>query len=255
MNTHEISITQSQSANHPMACRLVFAPRMRRDGAAPLIGSSAVMRACAIASSAWRRPTSSRSSTARAAPAKSWWRGRFTRSARAGAGRSCRSTARRSSRRCSRPSCSASKTARRPACADARGKFECADGGTLFLDEVADLSLSAQAKLLRALQDLAVERVGGNGLHRVNTRVVAATNKKLSGLVEARQFRADLFYRLAGIEIQVPPAAGTPRRHPRARVVLSRAARQTRVGSRCRAPPATRCSPTTGQATSASSSA
>ncbi len=86
-----------------------------------------------------------------------------------------------------------------------RGKFECADGGTLFLDEVADLSLSAQAKLLRALQDFAVERVGGHGLHHVNTRVVAATNKKLSGLVEARLFRADLFYRLAGIEIQVPP--------------------------------------------------
>ena len=86
-----------------------------------------------------------------------------------------------------------------------RGKFECADGGTLFLDEVADLSLSAQAKLLRALQDFAVERVGGHGLHRVNTRVVAATNKKLPGLVKARLFRADLFYRLAGIEIQVPP--------------------------------------------------
>ena len=86
-----------------------------------------------------------------------------------------------------------------------RGKFECADGGTLFLDEVADLSLTAQAKLLRALQDLAVERVGGNGLHQVNTRVIAATNKKLFALVEARQFRADLFYRLAGIEIQVPP--------------------------------------------------
>lgn len=86
-----------------------------------------------------------------------------------------------------------------------RGKFECADTGTLFLDEVADLSLSAQAKLLRAIQDLAVERVGGSGLHRVNLRVVAATNKKLSGLVENRLFRADLFYRLAGIEVQVPP--------------------------------------------------
>jgi transcriptional regulator with PAS, ATPase and Fis domain len=86
-----------------------------------------------------------------------------------------------------------------------RGKFECADGGTLFLDEVADLSLSAQAKLLRALQDFTIERVGGQGPHRVNTRVVAATNKKLSGLVQSRQFRADLFYRLAGIEIQVPP--------------------------------------------------
>jgi transcriptional regulator with PAS, ATPase and Fis domain len=86
-----------------------------------------------------------------------------------------------------------------------RGKFECADGGTLFLDEVADLSLSAQAKLLRALQDLAIERVGGNGLHHVNTRIVAATNKRLAGLVQTRMFRADLFYRLSGIEIHVPP--------------------------------------------------
>ncbi len=86
-----------------------------------------------------------------------------------------------------------------------RGKFECADGGTLFLDEVADLSQAAQAKLLRALQDLAIERVGGNGVHRVNTRVIAATNKKLSALVQSRMFRADLFYRLSGIEIYVPP--------------------------------------------------
>ena len=86
-----------------------------------------------------------------------------------------------------------------------RGKFECADGGTLFLDEVGDLSLLAQAKLLRALQDLSVERVGGNGLHRVNTRVVAATNRKLALAVEGRTFRADLFYRLSGIEIHVPP--------------------------------------------------
>jgi transcriptional regulator with PAS, ATPase and Fis domain len=86
-----------------------------------------------------------------------------------------------------------------------RGKFECAEGGTLFLDEVADLSMPAQAKLLRALQDLAIERVGGNGVHRVNTRVVAATNKKLPGLVQTRLFRADLFYRLSGIDIHVPP--------------------------------------------------
>jgi transcriptional regulator with PAS, ATPase and Fis domain len=86
-----------------------------------------------------------------------------------------------------------------------RGKFECAHGGTLFLDEVADLSLAAQAKLLRALQDLAIERVGGNVPHRVNTRIIAATNKKLPALVHARLFRADLFYRLSGIEIHVPP--------------------------------------------------
>jgi transcriptional regulator with PAS, ATPase and Fis domain len=86
-----------------------------------------------------------------------------------------------------------------------RGKFEHSDMGTLFLDEVSDLSLSAQAKLLRAVQDLAVERVGGTGSKRVNTRIVAATNRPLSGLVEKGLFRADLYYRLSGVEIHVPP--------------------------------------------------
>lgn len=85
-----------------------------------------------------------------------------------------------------------------------RGKFEHADGGTLFLDEVSDLSLSAQAKLLRAIQDLSVERVGGNGVHRVDIRIVAATNRSLSDLVERRLFRPDLFYRLSGVDIRVP---------------------------------------------------
>lgn len=86
-----------------------------------------------------------------------------------------------------------------------RGKFEHADGGTLFLDEVSDLSTSAQAKLLRAIQDLAVERVGGNGTHRVDIRIVAATNRALPELVERRVFRADLYYRLSGVDIRVPP--------------------------------------------------
>jgi transcriptional regulator with PAS, ATPase and Fis domain len=86
-----------------------------------------------------------------------------------------------------------------------RGKFEHSDMGTLFLDEVSDLSLSAQAKLLRAVQDLSVERVGGTGSKRVNTRIVAATNRPLSGLVEKGLFRADLYYRLSGVEIHVPP--------------------------------------------------
>jgi transcriptional regulator with PAS, ATPase and Fis domain len=86
-----------------------------------------------------------------------------------------------------------------------RGKFEHADGGTLFLDEVSDLSLSAQAKLLRAIQDLAVERVGGTGTRRVDTRIVVATNKPLSDLVARGLFRTDLFYRLSGVEIHVPP--------------------------------------------------
>jgi DNA-binding NtrC family response regulator len=85
-----------------------------------------------------------------------------------------------------------------------RGKFEQADGGTLFLDEVSDLSGTAQAKLLRALQDLAIERVGGQGTHRVDLRIIAATNKGLGGLVERRQFRADLFYRLSGVDVRVP---------------------------------------------------
>ena len=86
-----------------------------------------------------------------------------------------------------------------------RGKFEHSDMGTLFLDEVSDLSLSAQAKLLRAVQDLAVERVGATGSKRVNTRIVAATNRPLSGMVEKGLFRADLYYRLSGVEIHVPP--------------------------------------------------
>ncbi len=85
-----------------------------------------------------------------------------------------------------------------------RSKFEYADGGTLFLDEVSDLSLSAQAKLLRAIQDLTVERVGATGGRRVDVRIVAATNRALSGLVANGLFRADLFYRLSGVEVQVP---------------------------------------------------
>jgi transcriptional regulator with PAS, ATPase and Fis domain len=86
-----------------------------------------------------------------------------------------------------------------------RGKFELADGGTLFLDEVSDLSMSAQAKLLRAIQDLAVERVGANGTHKVDIRIVAATNRGLAELVERRLFRPDLYYRLSGVDIRVPP--------------------------------------------------
>ena len=86
-----------------------------------------------------------------------------------------------------------------------RGKFENADAGTLFLDEVSDLSISAQAKLLRAIQEVAVERVGGNGARRVDTRIIVATNRSLAGLVAQGLFRADLYYRLGGVEIHVPP--------------------------------------------------
>ena len=86
-----------------------------------------------------------------------------------------------------------------------RGKFEHADGGTLFLDEVSDLAPSAQAKLLRAIQELVVERVGGHTSRRVDTRIVVATNKDLRELAACGQFREDLFYRLSGVELHVPP--------------------------------------------------
>jgi transcriptional regulator with PAS, ATPase and Fis domain len=85
------------------------------------------------------------------------------------------------------------------------GKFEHAHGGTLFLDEVTDLSAAAQAKLLRAIQEMSVERVGGIGGRRVDTRIIAATNQRLSELVARGRFRLDLFYRLHGVEIVVPP--------------------------------------------------
>lgn len=86
-----------------------------------------------------------------------------------------------------------------------RGKFEAAHGGTLFLDEISDLSPAAQAKLLRAIQDLSVERVGGTATRRVETRIIVATNQPLADLVEKGRFRLDLFYRLNGIDVQVPP--------------------------------------------------
>jgi transcriptional regulator with PAS, ATPase and Fis domain len=91
-----------------------------------------------------------------------------------------------------------------------RGKFEQADGGTLFLDEVSDLSLAAQAKLLRTIQDLVVERVGGQVSRRVDVRIVAATNRPLSGLVAKGLFRSDLFYRLSGIDVHVPSLRSRP---------------------------------------------
>jgi len=86
-----------------------------------------------------------------------------------------------------------------------RGKFEHADGGTLFLDEVSDLAPAAQAKLLRAVQELTVERVGGHASRRVDTRIVVATNRSLRDLAARGAFREDLYYRLSGVEVHVPP--------------------------------------------------
>ena len=87
---------------------------------------------------------------------------------------------------------------------DRAGKFEAATGGTIFLDEIGDMSLSAQAKVLRALQESKISRVGSDRDIKVNVRVVAATNKDLKKEIEAGRFREDLYHRLAVILIKVP---------------------------------------------------
>ncbi len=88
---------------------------------------------------------------------------------------------------------------------DRPGKFEQADGGTLFLDEIGDMSLAAQAKALRALQEGEVTRIGGQKTRKVDVRVIAATNKRLEEEIAAGRFREDLFYRLNVVPIVVPP--------------------------------------------------
>lgn len=84
------------------------------------------------------------------------------------------------------------------------GKFEAANGGTLFLDEVGDMSLSAQAKVLRALQENKIQRVGSDKDIKVDVRVIAATNKDLKEEIQEKRFREDLYHRLAVIMIKVP---------------------------------------------------
>jgi len=86
-----------------------------------------------------------------------------------------------------------------------KGRFERADQGTLFIDEVAEMSLSAQVKLLRVIQEHEFERVGGNKTISVDVRIVAATNKTLEEQVKAGRFREDLYYRLNVVNINVPP--------------------------------------------------
>jgi two-component system, NtrC family, nitrogen regulation response regulator NtrX len=88
---------------------------------------------------------------------------------------------------------------------DRAGKFEQANGGTLFLDEIGDMSLAAQAKVLRALQEGVVTRIGGAKPIQVDVRVVAATNKRLEEEIAAGRFREDLFYRLNVVPMHVPP--------------------------------------------------
>ncbi len=93
---------------------------------------------------------------------------------------------------------------------DRPGLFEAAAGGTLFLDEIGEVPASVQMKLLRALQEREVRRVGENNSRTVNTRIVAATNRDLAGEVEAGRFRRDLFYRLRVIEVHVPALRDRP---------------------------------------------
>lgn len=85
------------------------------------------------------------------------------------------------------------------------GRFELADGGTIFLDEIGEMDLSLQVKILRALQEREIERVGGTSIKKVNVRVVAATNRELEDEVKAGRFREDLYYRLNVIPLHLPP--------------------------------------------------
>jgi transcriptional regulator with GAF, ATPase, and Fis domain len=86
-----------------------------------------------------------------------------------------------------------------------RGRFEMAEGGTLFLDEIGDISARTQVALLRVLQERTFERVGGTAPIRANVRVICATHRDLKAMVERGEFREDLYYRLRGITLEVPP--------------------------------------------------
>ncbi len=85
------------------------------------------------------------------------------------------------------------------------GKIETADGGTLFLDEIGDMPLSLQSKLLRFLQDRAIERIGGREMIQVDVRIVAATNRDLKTAIAEKSFREDLFYRISEVAVAIPP--------------------------------------------------
>ncbi len=93
---------------------------------------------------------------------------------------------------------------------DRQGRFELADGGTIFLDEVAELSPGIQAKLLRVLQHKEFERIGENQTRKVDVRVVAATNRNIDEALREGSFREDLFYRLNGVRIKLPPLRDRP---------------------------------------------
>jgi two-component system response regulator PilR (NtrC family) len=112
--------------------------------------------------------------------------------------------------------------------ADRDGFFQAANGGTLFLDEVADLPLAMQVKLLRAIQEKKVRKVGATAEEPVDVRIISATHKKLSALVDAGAFRQDLFYRLHVIELAMPPLREMQEDIPASRTRSSRGSRAAR---------------------------
>ena len=93
---------------------------------------------------------------------------------------------------------------------DRKGRFEVADGGTIFLDEVAEIPVSIQVKLLRVLQQKEFERLGESVTRKVDVRIVAATNRDLQSAIADKTFREDLFYRLAGVRLKLPPLRDRP---------------------------------------------
>ena len=155
--------------------------------------------------------------------------------------------------------------------ADRDGFFQAANGGTLFLDEVADLPLPMQVKLLRAIQEKKVRKVGATQEEPVDVRIISATHKKLAALVDAGEFRQDLYYRLHVIELAMPslremrediplianailaqavarqsPRGSIPKRSPRSSAIRSRAtcaSSRTSWSAGCRSPPIRSASP------------
>ena len=134
------------------------------------------------------------------------------------------------------------------------GRFERADGGTLFLDEIGTLSASAQGKLLRALQEGEIERLGDTQTRRVDVRVIAATNVDLREEVRAGRFREDLFFRLNVFPIRIPPLRERREDIPLLMNAFPCEVQSTprpHAGPDSRSAPSTPCCPTTGRATSA----